>query len=128
MPLYLTLPDNVSDCCGLNRGVKYRIKKYLYGLPDAGLAYYKAYSAHLASGGYVRTTSDPCLFVKADGKERTYVWCHVDDTFVCSTVKTELILFQEHVKAKFDITIVDNVTEYLGIRITELKNGSCVDV
>jgi hypothetical protein len=73
LPLYLTLPDNVSDVCGLQRGVKYRIRKYLYGLPDAGLAYYKAYSECLRNGGYLRTTADSCLFVKIDGDVRTYV-------------------------------------------------------
>jgi hypothetical protein len=77
MPLYLVLPDNVSDVCGLVRGAKYRIRKYLYGLPDAGLAYYKAYSAHLEAGGYTRTVSDPSLFFKLEGNQRT-----IDDTFI----------------------------------------------
>jgi hypothetical protein len=40
MPLYLSLPDNLSRDCGLQPGALDRIAKYLYGLPDAGLAYY----------------------------------------------------------------------------------------
>jgi hypothetical protein len=93
MPLYLVLPDNLSRACGLEPGALYRIAKYLYGLPDAGLAYYKAYSAHLEAGGYRRTISDPCLFVKIDSRgNRVYVFCHVDDTMVCADDPRELLV------------------------------------
>jgi KUP system potassium uptake protein len=123
-PLYLTLPDNVAHACDLPTGHRYRVCKYLYGLPDAGLAYYKAYSAHLIAGGYERTVSDPCLFVKVSADCRTYVWCHVDDTFVCSSKKKGLNDFISHVKSKFDITVSHNVTEYLGIKLDQLPSGA----
>ena len=44
VPLYLTLPKNVAEVCGYAADTKFRIRKYLYGLPDAGRAYYRAYS------------------------------------------------------------------------------------
>jgi hypothetical protein len=99
--------------------------KYLYGLPDAGRAYYQAYSSHLIAKGYKRTTSDPCLFVKLNGKNRVYVWCHVDDTFVCSTTSEGLTDFTKAVAEKFKITVVDDVKEYLGISLERLPNGDC---
>jgi hypothetical protein len=126
MPLYLVLPDNVSDVCGLVRGVKYRIRKYLYGLPDAGLAYYKAYSAHLEAGGYSRTVSDPCLFIKLDGNHRTYVWTHVDDTFISYTIASELASFQARCRLRFDITVSGNEKKYLGIKLSSQSNGDVV--
>jgi hypothetical protein len=126
LPLFLVLPDNVSDVCGLTRGVKYRIRKYLYGLPDAGLAYYKAYSAHLEAGGFQRTVSDPCLFVKLEDSHRTYVWTHVDDTFVCTTDPAELERFQAHCRKRFDITVSARVEEYLGIKLSSQTNGDVV--
>jgi hypothetical protein len=81
-PLYLKLEPGVAEACGLEPCQIYRVRKYLYGLPDAGRAYYRAYSAHLKSNGYLQTISDPCLFMKEGGGARTYVWIHVDDTFV----------------------------------------------
>jgi hypothetical protein len=127
LALYLVLPDNVSDTCGLQRGVRYRIKKYMYGLPDAGLAYYKAYSAHMLAGGYERTVSDPCLFSKLEEDlTRTYVWIHVDDTFVASTADRGLQNFQSWCRGKFDITVAANVEEYLGIKLTAQGNGDVV--
>jgi Reverse transcriptase (RNA-dependent DNA polymerase) len=122
-PLYLTLPANVAQALGLDPLKYYRIKKYLYGLPDSGRAYYKAYAAHLSKHGYVRTTSDPCLFIKINGNSRTYVFTHVDDTFVCSTDPGELLLFQQALQEIYQITVNDDVTEYLGIKMTKQANG-----
>jgi hypothetical protein len=121
--LYLRLPPNVAQACGMDSNQIYRIKKYLYGLPDSGRAYYKAYSEHLAKHGYIRTPSDPCLFVKITGKTKTYIFTHVDDTFVCSSDPRELIIFQNALKEKYEITINNNVDEYLGIKMTKLANG-----
>jgi hypothetical protein len=55
--------------------------------------------------------SDPCLFVKLEGRTRTYVWTHVDDTFVCSTHKHQLELFVRDMKEKFEITVIHEVEE-----------------
>jgi hypothetical protein len=125
LAIYITLPANVAEICNLDPNQLYRIRKYIYGLPDAGKAYYEAYSEHLIAGGYSRSVSDPCLFIKINGASRVYVWCHVDDTFVCATDYSELRAFQEHVKKKFDITIQDRVEEYLGIKLVNDSDGNC---
>ena len=39
-PIYIKLPKRVAN---LNPEQTYRVKKYMYGLPDAGRAYYDAY-------------------------------------------------------------------------------------
>ena len=39
-PLYLTLTAEVSTACYIPIGITYRVRKYLYGLPDSGRAYY----------------------------------------------------------------------------------------
>jgi hypothetical protein len=41
------------------------VKKYIYGLPDSGRAYYIAYRDHLINSSYVMTSADPCLFVRS---------------------------------------------------------------
>ena len=122
-PLYIVIDDKVAAACGLRTGVKYRVRKYLYGLPDAGVAYYKAYSTHLIASGYERSMSDPCLFIRKEGPIRTYVWTHVDDTFVCSTSEAELDRFSDKLRERFEITVVKEVKEYLGIAITRQPNG-----
>jgi hypothetical protein len=123
-PLYVTLEPSVCEALNLDPQITYRVRKYIYGLPDSGRAYYQAYSSHLEAHGYKRTISDPCLFVKVTPDSRTYVFCHVDDTFVASTCKDELKIFQDVVKLKFKITVEEDVSSYLGIHIERLSDGS----
>jgi hypothetical protein len=47
----------------------------------------------------------------------------VDDTFVCSTEESELDRFAVKLREKFDITVVRDVKEYLGIAISKQPNG-----
>ena len=126
-PLYMVLSDNVSLACNLPVGQKYRIKKYLYGLPDAGRAYFKAYSSHLKSKGYSQTTSDPCLFTKRSASGAVlYAFFHVDDTFVSSTDPAMLSAFLSDVGDKFKITHSDDIQTYLGIQFARQPNGDFV--
>jgi KUP system potassium uptake protein len=125
LPLYMSLQREVAEVCDLNPDHFYRIRKYLYGLPDAGRAFYEAYAEHLINNGYQRSMSDPCLFIRitSDGN-RTYLCIHVDDTFVASTSETELILLQKILKQRFEITCCKTIDSYLGIQIQKLADGS----
>ena len=67
--------------------------------------------------GYSRTVSDPCLFVRVVDDIRTYVWCHVDDTFVCTTHSEELKRFHDLMSLQFTVTQEPNVSEYLGMKL-----------
>jgi hypothetical protein len=69
-----TLPKAVAEVCNPNPKTTYRVKKYIYGLPDSGRAYYIAYRDHLVNSGYVMTSADPCLFVRLTKDIRTFVW------------------------------------------------------
>lgn len=124
IPLIVTLEPAVAIACGLDPKQSYRIRKYLYGLPDAGKAYYKAYSSHLIANGYQRSTADPCLFVRVTDSETTYVVIHVDDTFIASSNKHGLTRFEEVLKSKFEITSNENADSYLGIHLESLSDGS----
>jgi hypothetical protein len=52
------------------------------------------------------------------------VWIHVDDTFVASTDKSELLEFQRVVGLKFPYTAQDNLDSFLGIHIDKQTDGS----
>ena len=125
-PLYLKFPRALAEACAINPEQLYRIKKYLYGLPDAGRAYYLAYSGVLQQNGYKKSLSDPCLFIYIDGAKgiRTYVWIHVDDTFVSSTHEDELQRFQNLIGTTFPITANYDVNSHLGVSMTKNADGS----
>ena len=125
-PLYIMFPKKLAEACGLDPKDLYRVKKYLYGLPDAGLAYYQAYSEHLLQNGYMRSSYDMCLFMRFDASKnlRTYVWLHVDDTFITSTHQEEIERFHEVLQLKFKVTIDKEVLAYLGINLEHRSDGS----
>ena len=122
-PLYIKLERHVAEALGLPVDQAYRVKKYLYGLPDSGRAYYRGYSAHLMLHGYQRTISDPCLFVKLINEHRTYVWIHVDDTLVASTDPSELLEIQRVIGLKYDYTVNNVVDSHLGVHMTPTDKG-----
>ena len=79
-PIYICIPAEVMSALQIPEDTVYRIKKYIYGLPDSGRAYYLAYAKLLQNAGYKKAKSDPCLFYKIIGVDRIYIWIHVDDT------------------------------------------------
>ena len=123
-PLYIRFPRTLALALNLDPDVLYRVKKYIYGLPDAGRAYYLALSEHLQSNGYTKSLADPCLFYKIINGTRTYVWTHVDDAFVSSTDKKELKLFEEIMLTKFPVTANYDVIQHLGISLSKQNDGS----
>ena len=122
--IYVTIDDTISDIIHQPRGQMYKVGKYIYGLPDAGKAYYEAYTQHLQENNYKRAKSDPCLFIRKTETDITYIWTHVDDTFIASSSQTEITEFHTIMRQKFKITIEDDVTSYLGINIQHLPDGS----
>ena len=104
--------------------VVYRIEKYIYCLPDSGRAYYQAYSRLLVDSGYIKSKSDPCLFLNVypDSEDRIYIWVHVDDTFSAATSTWLLDEFEAVVKSRFKITVKSDTDLCIGI--TPQRKGS----
>jgi hypothetical protein len=80
-PLYIVLTASVAKVCNLDPKVMYRVKEYIYGLPDA-TSYYIAYRNHLIVSSFVMTTFDLLVRLMPEQGLRTYVWIHVDDAKV----------------------------------------------
>jgi len=119
-PLYVYLDRNMAEAIGLDPYKLYRVNRYIYGLPESGLQYYIAYSEWLMAERYERSMSDPCLFIKAYEGERTYIWIHVDDTFIVSTSQEEIDIFFELLNARWKVTWDEDISSYLGINFENL--------
>jgi hypothetical protein len=123
-PLYTILERDVAIACGLDPEQYYQIVRYLYGLADAGKAYYTSYSDHMMANGYEKSKMDPCLFYRINEIETTFIMIHVDDTFICSNKVEYIEKFSEIISRKFQITLNENADDYLGIHIKQLADGS----
>lgn len=58
-----------------------RVKKALYGLPQAGLLWYKHLKKTLEEAGYRATSADTCVFTKNTSRSKSIICVHVDDLF-----------------------------------------------
>lgn len=120
-PIFVRMPVKVMDALDIEGDVVYRVKKFIYGLPDAGRAYYRAYSKLLMDSGYQKSKSDPCLFFKiCVGGDRIYIWIHVDDTFVAASTPDLLDELEDILRNRFQITVKNNVEDYPGVHYTRL--------
>jgi hypothetical protein len=122
--LVTRLSPEVAKICNLDPNQMYRIAKYIYGLPDAGKAYYEAYSTHLIASGYKKSKLDPCLFYKISETEFTMIVIHVDDTFIFSTSDTAINTFINLLKDKFEVTVNDDADSYLGVQFESDEEGN----
>ena len=106
-PIYIRMPIKVMVALGIKMDTVFRVKKYIYGLPDSGRAYYLAYAKLLMDAGYSKSKSDPCLFIKIDQLcgGRIYIWIHVDDTFVAATSVDLIDALEKVIKSQFRITV-----------------------
>lgn len=124
-PLYVKIPKLVSLALNLDPDQTYRVKKYIYGLPDSGRAYYEAYSKHLMENGYQRSAHDPCLFFSVPSDDqRIYIWIHVDDTLVAADRAEDIDHFKQVIEKKFKITVNEKADKHLGVNISQLSDGS----
>ena len=101
------------------------MNKYIYGLPDAGRAYYDAYCGHLIDNGYTRSAADPCLFFKwTSSTTKVFVWIHVDDTMIAATSLRDIDDFKDMMRMRFEITVNEQADQHLGVNIKRLPNGA----
>jgi hypothetical protein len=117
--LYLKLPN----------GNIVKLKKYLYGLKQAGYEWQQNITSTLLSLGYLKSPDDPLLFMKRSGKSFIIMSIHVDDFYVIADKKQYLNeLYLNLVKAYGDVTIKeDDLLAYLGMVIEkDLPSGDII--
>ena len=93
-----------------------RLKKSLYGLKQAGRAWYKTYRGAMTALGLTRSEADHACFWQNDGESLAMVGTIVDDMLVTGT--PDLVeRFQTGIKTHFTVTDAGEVAWLLGIEV-----------
>lgn len=94
-----------------------RVKKALYGLPQAGLLWYKHLRKTLESIGYKATTADTCVFTKNNAHGKSIIAVHVDDLFHVFTDSKSDDVLQSALKKVYKETnhVRGDRLDYLGM-------------
>ena len=104
-----------------------RLKKSLYGLKQAGRAWYKTYREAMTDLGMTRSEADHACFWKAEGESLAMVGTIVDDMLVTGT--PDLVeQFRTGIKARFTITDSGEVAWLLGIEVVRDRDAGTVRI
>jgi hypothetical protein len=94
-----------------------KLKKALYGLPQAPLLWFRHIDRFLKSLGYVPLSTEPC-FYRIDRSDYTaFLVLYVDDMVMACTSQEELNLLVQTIKQSFKIKELGIPTHLLGLRI-----------
>ena len=104
-----------------------KLKKSLYGLKQSGDLWNKRIHSILEQLGFSRTYSDPCIYVRTTGKNRTYMALYVDDLLITGS-SNELILqlendIESHVTK---LTRKGDIQKFLGVEVSRDRTARTI--
>ena len=103
----------------------------IYGYVDAVLQFYQLYAAYLIKMGFIRSKTDPCLFIlkNEQGELIMLASCHVNDTQIAGT-EEQLKTFKQGLREWFKIKNLGEMRKHLGVNYSweEDKQGPKVVV
>ncbi|MBW0478903.1 hypothetical protein O181_018618 [Austropuccinia psidii MF-1] len=118
--IYLAIPQGLNED---QRQKCLRLKKAIYGLKQAPLAWYTQLKEWLIKTGFRVSVLDPCVFFK-EANPPTWIYIHVDDIAIFSKNVT---VFKEEIKKEFDIKDFGPADLILGIKVTQMNGDILLD-
>jgi hypothetical protein len=104
----------------------YKLKKALYGLKQAPRVWYERLRDFLLSKGFKMGKVDITLFSKKIGNDLFVLQIYVDDIIFGSTNQNFYEEFRNIVANEFEISIIGELSYFLGLQIKQMKNDTFV--
>jgi hypothetical protein len=104
----------------------YKISKALYGLKQAPRTWYARLKTFLLEHGYVMGSIDKTIFTLNYGTDFLLVQIYVDDIIFGSSSHTLVSRFQEMMDSEFHMSMMEELTFFLGIQVKQMKQGTFV--
>jgi hypothetical protein len=101
----------------------YRLDKALYGLKQAPRAWYDTLSKFLLDSHFKRGNVDKTLFVRKIGNDILLVQIYVDDIIFGSSSERLCKKFSELMSNKYEMSMMGELTYFLGLQVNQTKNG-----
>ena len=93
----------------------YKLKRALYGLKQALRAWYDRLTAYLTENGFKRESADISLFIRKDKNSFVVAQIYVDDIVFGATNDSLAHSFVDEMKVMFEISMVGELTYFLGL-------------
>jgi hypothetical protein len=104
----------------------YKLTKALYGLKQAPRAWYERLRDFLLSKRFMMGKVDTTLFTKKIGKDLFVLQIYVDDIIFGSTNQDFCKEFGKIMANEFEMSMIGELSYFLGLQIKQLKNGTFV--
>jgi hypothetical protein len=104
----------------------YKLSKTLYGLKQAPRAWYAKLKKFLLEHGYVMGSVDKTLFTLNHGTDFLLVRIYVDDIIFGDSSHTLMSRFQEIMESEFQMSMIGELTFFLGIQVKQMKQDTFV--
>ncbi|KAL5559477.1 hypothetical protein UlMin_035688 [Ulmus minor] len=101
----------------------YKLKKALYGLKQALRAWYDRLSKFLLKNEFEMGKVDKTLFIKTKDKDILLVQIYVDDIIFGATNKSLCEDFAKCMHDEFEMSMMGELTYFLGLQIKQSKEG-----
>jgi hypothetical protein len=101
----------------------YKLKKALYGLKQEPRVWYERLRDFLLSKGFKMGKVDTTLFTKKIGQDLFVLQIYVNDIIFGSTNQDYCEEFGKMMANKFEISMIGELSYFLGLQIKQLKNG-----
>jgi hypothetical protein len=104
----------------------YKLKKALYGLKQAPKAWYERLMDFLISKGFKMGNVDTTLFTKKLENDLFVLQIYVDDIIFGSTNQDFCEEFEKMMANEFEMSMIGELSYFLGLQIKQMKNGTFV--
>ncbi|CAA0811979.1 cysteine-rich RLK (RECEPTOR-like protein kinase) 8, partial [Striga hermonthica] len=118
---YVKQPEGFKDPKNPNH--VYRLKKALYGLKQAPRAWYERLTMYLLEKEFKRGGVDQTFFALRTNEDLLAVQIYVDDIIFGSTSKKLVNHFVKLMASKFEMSLVGELSYFLGLQVKQGKNG-----
>jgi hypothetical protein len=104
----------------------YKFLKTLYGLKQAPRAWYTRLKIFLLEHGYIMGSVDKTLFTLNYDTDFLLVQIYVNDIIFCGSFHTIVSRFQKMIESEFHMTMMGELSFFLGIQVKQTKHGTFV--
>jgi hypothetical protein len=119
--VYVEQPPGFEDDKKSNH--VYKLKKALYGLKQVPRAWYERLRDFLFSKGFIMGKVGTTLFTKKISKDLFVLQIYVDDIIFGSTNQDFCEEFGKMMANEFEMSMIGELSYFLGLQINQLKNG-----
>jgi len=112
----------VREPKGFERGLPgqvLRLRKALYGLRQAARQWFLELEKLMGLMGMRQCTADPCLFMKDEGGDRSYLLMYVDDILLIARKQQRIAAMKRQVMEAFKSRDIGPPTFFLGLHLEQ---------